>query len=74
MLDDVAWLAKRETGAHPMPKVCKSPEMVETRFSPPRGALDSASVGGSIVSDVSRICEPEGRRVVSSSFLLQGEL
>ena len=41
--------------AHLSPRLARSPEMAETRFSPPRGAFESASVAGSIESDVSRI-------------------
>lgn len=53
--------------AYLIPRVCKSPEMVETRFSPPRGALESARVSGSMVSEVSRICGWQAAVSVASS-------
>lgn len=39
-----------------IPSVLRSPVIPATRFSPPRGWFDKASVSGSILSDVSRIC------------------
>lgn len=42
-----------------IPRVLRSPVMPVTRFSPPRGWFDKASVSGSILSDVSSICEQQ---------------
>lgn len=39
------------------PRDCKFPVIVETKFSPPLGALDRAKVAKSIVGEVSKICE-----------------